>query len=176
MIAHSNIILLIAKGSSMTLWQRILTLIMLCSMTLMASADHKGHGEQGIEIKQAWARALPPVVPNGAAYLQLTNMTKKSDILESVTSDIAKHSMLHESYFDDEKVAMRHIDKLTVASKQTVVFKPGGYHIMLMGLKRPLTAGTSFNLTLHFKHAGAIITQVIVTEKAENAAEHHHHH
>jgi copper(I)-binding protein len=45
---------------------------------------------------------------------------------------------------------------------QTVTFTPGGTHIMLMGLKKPLAAGQSFPLTLTFTHAAPVTVEVKV--------------
>lgn len=153
-----------------------ISLIMALGLTFTSQAlafDHKYDDAPTMQIEQAWARALPPVVPNGAAYLNVKNNTDEDDVLEGVSSDIAKHSMLHESYFEDGKVAMRHVDNLTLLSGKSVEFKPGGYHIMLMGLKRALVAGQSFKVTLHFKRAGDVTTVVNI---AKSKTKHHSHH
>ena len=138
-------------------------------------ADKSKQQHTDIEISRAWARALPPVVPNGAAYFTLVNHSNKDIVLTGVSSDIAKHSMLHESYFDDDKVAMRHIEELVVSPHKSVTFKPGGFHVMLMGLKRPLTKGGEFTLSLLLKNGSKITTQVKIKDVA-SIKEHAHHH
>jgi len=154
-----------------------LSIIFMATSHVAIAYDHKSYDEQAMMIHHAWARALPPVVPNGAAYLQLHNMGTESDELMSVSASIAKHTMLHESYFEDSKVAMRHISSLVINAGKRVEFKPGGFHIMLMGLKEPLNEGTSFELILNFKKAGAIKTTVKVTkEMTKQANDHAHHH
>ena len=139
------------------------------------NAEKSKQQQADIEISQAWARALPPVVPNGAAYFTLVNHSNKDIVLTGVSSDIAKHSMLHESYFDDDKVAMRHIEELVVKPHKSVTFKPGGFHVMLMGLKKPLTKGGEFTLSLLFKNGSKITTQVKIKDAA-STKEHAHHH
>jgi len=155
----------------------LLSFAFIATSNLAMAFDHKAHDETVMMVSHAWARALPPVVPNGAAYLQLHNMATENDELIGVSASIAKHSMLHESYFDDGKVAMRHIEKLVIEAGKSVEFKPGGFHIMLMGLKKPLNDGTSFELALKFKNAGIIKSVVKVTKamtKPANAHKHHH--
>ncbi|WP_435276151.1 copper chaperone PCu(A)C [Psychrobium sp. nBUS_13] len=138
-------------------------------------ADKSKQQHSDIEISQAWARALPPVVPNGAAYFTLVNHSNKAIVLTGVSSDIAKHSMLHESYFDDGKVAMRHIEELVINPHKSVTFKPGGFHVMLMGLKKPLTKGGEFTMSFLLKDGSQITTPVKVKD-APSMKEHAHHH
>lgn len=154
------------------------------NLVLLSSAanahDHKTeHASEQVqhqlEFSNAWARALPPVVPNGAAYFTFTNHSKSAVVVTGVESDIAKHSMLHESYFDDGKVAMRHIDEIKVESHQSLIFKPGGYHVMLMGLKKPLAKGTEFLLTLTLKNGETLTTKVMVKDAPAMKGHAHRH-
>lgn len=151
----------------------VVVALALAVTTQSVAFEHQHGDSYTIAINQAWARALPPVVPNGAAYLTVTNNHDVSDTLEGVSSNIAKHSMLHESYFKDGKVAMRHLEQLPILAGQSIEFKPGGYHIMLMGLTRALVEGESFNVTLHFKNAGDITSEVTI---AKRKMTHNHHH
>jgi len=161
---------------------RGLQAIMLSSLVIATSAVAHNHNADknkqqhaNIEISQAWARALPPVVPNGAAYFTLVNHNNKEIVVTGVSSDIAKHSMLHESYFEDSKVAMRHIEELVVGSHKSVTFKPGGFHVMLMGLKKPLTKGGEFTMTLMLKD-GSEMTTLVKIKDAPMMKSHAHHH
>lgn len=164
------------KSFSMVRLSAIFSIIIMATINVANAHDHKGDDVPTVMIHHAWARALPPVVPNGAAYLQIHNVGTKSDTLLSVSTSIAKHSMVHESYFEDGKVAMRHINNLVVNAGESVEFKPGGFHIMLMGLKEPLNEGTNFELVLNFKMAGAVQTTVKVTKgMIEHAGGHDHH-
>lgn len=165
-----------SKVISMAKYFTFIAMALIAVINVANANDHKVDDESAMMIHHAWARALPPVVPNGAAYFQVHNVGDKSDTLVSVSASIAKRSMLHESYFEDGKVAMRHVHNLVVKAGQRVAFKPGGYHIMLMGLKQPLTEGSSFELILNFKVAGAIKTIVKVTKEMKEAAGGHQHH
>ena len=80
-----------------------------------------------------------------------------------VKSDVAKRVELHMVKMDDGVMRMRAAkDGVTVPANGSVELKPGGVHIMLMGLSRKLTPGQMFDLTLQFKHQGAVPIQVKV--------------
>jgi len=169
----------ISKISNVIKYSVIFSILIIGHVNTVSAHDHKKMNQvakqTSMVVTGAWARALPPVVPNGAAYLSLQNMENKQDTLLSIASSIAKHTMLHESYLDDDKVAMRHISQLNIEAGQQVEFKPGGYHIMLMGLKQPLSLGTTFNVTLKFEHAGLVEVPVTVIEKKPSKMTGHHH-
>lgn len=144
------------------------------NISVVHAGEHKHLNKSSIVIENSWARALPPVVPNGAAYLSIINHGK-SDRLLNVSSSIATNSMVHESYIADGQVSMRHIHGVDIANGQSVEFKPGGYHIMLMGLKSPLSVGTHFKVTLMFENAGEIEVNVPVLENKVTTQGNSHH-
>ena len=61
---------------------------------------------------------------------------------------------------------MRPVDAVAVAPDAPAVFQPGGYHVMIMGLKGPLKEGETFPLTLTFEKAGDVTVDVMVMKKA----------
>ena len=66
---------------------------------------------------------------------------------------------------------------LPLPANEHTELKPGGYHVMLIGLKQPLTAGSRFPLTLKFRHAPEQTVQVEVKSPSDEAGgDHHHHH
>ena len=48
---------------------------------------------------------------------------------------------------------------VVVPAKGKLEFKPGGYHVMLIGLKETLSEGKTFTLILHFKRAGKVVVK-----------------
>jgi copper(I)-binding protein len=68
------------------------------------------------------------------------------------------------------------VESLELPAGSNVKLQHGqGYHIMLLGLKKPLTAGDKFPMTLQFEKAGKLKIIVYVEEKsAQHGAEHHH--
>jgi len=116
-----------------------------------------------LEVSDAWTRATPAKAENGVAFL--TIRTPTPDRLVSVSSPMAKKAELHTMEMAGMVMKMRPLAGLDIPAGQPVTLKPGGEHIMLMGLNGPLREGQSFPLTLTFEKAGAREVTVAV-EKA----------
>ncbi len=108
----------------------------------------------GVRVSDPWARATPGRAPNGAAYLTLVNPGVGADRLVAVSTPAAEKAEIHEVIMEKGVMQMRPAGPLTIDAGKTVVLKPGGYHLMLMGLKQPLKAGDTLPLTLTFEKAG----------------------
>ena len=106
-----------------------------------------------LEVTNAWARATPAKAESGVAFL--TIRTSTPDRLVSVASPVAKKAELHTMEMAGMVMKMRPLAGLDIPAGQPVTLKPGGEHIMLMGLNGPLREGQSFPLTLTFEKAGA---------------------
>jgi copper(I)-binding protein len=109
----------------------------------------------------AWSRATAGTSAPGVAYLTITD-PGAADALISVNTPVAAKAALHESKTVNGIMSMSAVPSLPIAQGGSVTFAPGGYHIMLEGLKQPLKAGDHFPLTLVFEHAGAVTTNVEV--------------
>jgi copper(I)-binding protein len=118
--------------------------------------------ETSITPTEVWARETPPGSTNGAVYLTLTNRSKTPDRLTGISGDVATAIELHTMLMENNVMKMRRMDVLTVAPGTPVMLKPGGMHLMLIGLKQPLVAGHTFPLRLHFERAGDIPVEVSV--------------
>jgi periplasmic copper chaperone A len=116
-----------------------------------------------VEVNNAWAGATPGKSEIGAAYLTIQSPT--ADRLVSASSPVAKKAELHTMSMQDTVMKMRPITGLDIPAGQSVTLKPGGEHIMLMGLNQPLHEGQSFPLTLDFEKAGPR-TVTVTVEKA----------
>jgi copper(I)-binding protein len=113
-----------------------------------------------IHVDAAWARASAGMT--GAVYLTVKNDGDTPDKLLAVRAAPADSAALHEMKMDGEVMKMRPVLDLTVPAHGSVTLKPGGYHVMLMGLKERLKKGDSFPVTLIFEKAGDITAQVAV--------------
>jgi copper(I)-binding protein len=69
---------------------------------------------------------------------------------------------MHTMAMDGDVMTMREVDAVDLPAGQTVEFKPGGFHLMLMGLKAPLKLGDKFAMTLRFEKAGEVVITVHV--------------
>ena len=116
-----------------------------------------------IQVEQPWSRATPAGARTGAVYLTVTNKSHNGDRLLGVSSDVADKSQIHEMKVVDEIMEMREVSNgLPVPAGGSVVLKPGSSHVMLIGLKKPLTAGETIPLTLDFEKAGKVSITVPV--------------
>ena len=106
-----------------------------------------------VAISNAWARGTPGGAQIGAAYLTVQSPT--ADRLTGLSTPAAQKAELHTMTMDNGIMKMRPLDGLDLPAGQPVTLKPGGTHIMLMGLKAPLQAGQSFPMTLQFAKGGA---------------------
>jgi periplasmic copper chaperone A len=116
-----------------------------------------------IVIEDPYARATPGGAVTGAAYMTLDNKTNAADRLIGASSNVAAQVQIHEMSMLNGVMQMRQLaNGLPVPAGGSVALKPGGYHVMLIGLKKQLTAGETFPLTLTFEKAGNIFVAVPV--------------
>jgi periplasmic copper chaperone A len=137
-----------------------------CAALLIAFAIPalaQGAGDASIAVEQPWARATPAGAITGAAYMTLDNKSGTADRLTGASSDVAEKVQIHEMKVENGVMKMREVpDGLPIPAGGSVVLKPGSYHVMLIGLKKPLTAGEKIPLTLTFEKAGNISVTVPV--------------
>jgi hypothetical protein len=122
-------------------------------------------GAAPITVERAWARATPGNVTTGGAYMTLVDHGATSDRLVGVSTPVAGKAELHMSMQDGGIMKMHGIAGVTVEPGRSIELKPGGYHVMLLELSKPLKEGDSFPMTLMFEKAGSIQVMVKV-EKA----------
>jgi copper(I)-binding protein len=116
-----------------------------------------------LEIGQPWARATPPSAPAGGGFLTIKNTGSAADRLVAASSPAADMVQVHEMKMDGNVMRMREVEKgLEIPAGGSVTLAPGGYHLMMMGLKGPLKQGTSVPVTLVFEKAGKIDVQLSV--------------
>jgi periplasmic copper chaperone A len=115
----------------------------------------------GVEVQKAWARATPGGARTGAVYMTLT-AKGGSDRLVGVASPVAGEAQLHEMSMEGGVMRMRPLPAIELKAGVATVLKPGGMHVMLIGLKHPLARGDSFPLTLRFEKAGEQTVEVHV--------------
>lgn len=120
----------------------------------------------GVEKKQVTEEELVeervrPAASGGttAAYLSYTNNFDKPDTLISINSLVARETQVHESYeAEDGMVGMREQKEVIIPAGESVVFKQGGLHVMMMDLREDLNDGDSVLIELEWKLAGKVST------------------
>lgn len=128
-----------------------------------------------IAISGAFTRATLPNAPVAGGFLTLTNKGSTDDVLVSASSDVAEQTQIHEMAMDGNVMKMRQLtDGVALPAGESVALKPGGFHIMFMGLKAPLVEGESVEVTLNFAKAGSVAVSLAVGSAAATAPEEDH--
>lgn len=128
-----------------------------------------------VAVTDAWVRATMPGQKTSGAYLQIQSDADAR--LVGVSSPVAPRAEVHEMKMDGDVMRMRELKALDLPRGKPVVLEPGGYHIMLMNLKKPISAGESVPLTLVIESAGERQTVDVKAEaRAPGSAMQHHHH
>jgi periplasmic copper chaperone A len=130
----------------------------------VGAAFAQNHKVGDIEITDAWAPATTGAKPtNSAAYMSLVDQGSKPDELIAASSAVAQKVELHVFEVENGVYGMHRVDAIVIEpGAAATILRPGGAHVMLEGLKRPLRAGETFPLTLTFKNAGTLNLQVRV--------------
>ena len=92
------------------------------------------------------------------------NHGDKSDKLIGAKSTVAKMVEVHTHVHKDGVMSMQKVDSLEIPAGETVLFKPGGLHLMLMGLQQEMKEGNEFKIDLHFEKAGDVTINVKVRQ------------
>ena len=111
---------------------------------------------QNLRIEHPYARPTPPGARTGAAYFAIENRGRDGDRLVRVQTPLAGAAEIHSMSMEGNMMRMRAVSALDIAPHATTTLKPGGYHLMLVDLKRPLAVGDTVPLSLTFEKAGTI--------------------
>ncbi|HKI61947.1 MAG TPA: copper chaperone PCu(A)C [Mariprofundaceae bacterium] len=122
-------------------------------------------------VEDAWVRLVPPVAENTAAYMLLRNTGADDVKLTGITCSLAASAGLHGMRMDGNRMAMFPLQEVIVPAGAEVSFAPGGKHIMLMGLKRPLKAGDALEMVLQTS-AGETL-KILATVRDMRMGHHH---
>lgn len=142
--------------------------------------DHHHHAQPGDVKVNGMALTGPWTRPAsaggmGVGYVKITNEGSEPDMLLGASSDVAERVELHETTISADGVAsMKPVKQVEIAPGQSIELKPGGMHIMLIGLKDAIKDGV-VKLTLNFKKAGSIPVDLAVRTSAPAAGEEHKH-
>jgi periplasmic copper chaperone A len=142
---------------------------------VLAASDSHGHGHGAAHSAEVKAgdlviaaptiKATPPNAPVSGGYLAIRNDGKESDRLVSGSADFAGKVEIHEMVMDGDVMKMRPVEGgLEIPAGGMVELKPGGLHVMFMGLKEQMKPGEKRKATLVFEKAGAVEIEFDVME------------
>jgi copper(I)-binding protein len=158
---------------------RLGLLVLLVMVTVAACGAPAG---SSIEIEDVWARPAmamkettesseggagmgQPMPGTGAVFMLLRNRGLEADRLVGGQTDVANVVEIHETVMEGEVMKMQMLTNgLEVPAKGEVLLKPGGYHIMLIGMQRDLAVGDTFTLELQFEKSGILTVEPEVRE------------
>ncbi len=133
----------------------------ICAATAVYAADVK---VGSLTIEDVWARSAQTGQMTGA-FMRIQN-SGAADKIISASCDAAKATELHATQMSDGVMKMRPVSAMEIPAMGELSLKPGGYHIMLIGLNRPLVAGETLPIKVIFEKAGAVTLNAIIKDKA----------
>ena len=139
--------------------KKILLAAAVAAVFAISAARADSHGA-GVTITEPFARASAGNVRNGAAFMTLSS--GGGDVLLRAASDVARRTELHTVKMEDGVMRMRPVPDIALPRMEKVMLKPGGLHVMFMGLKAPLKQGENIDITLTFEKAGDVTVSVPV--------------
>lgn len=161
---------------------------LFAALLLVASLAACGDDASGpLTVGDVWSRATAGTQDTGVVYFTIEGGAEDDALTGvSVPVSVAAGAALHETVAADDGgmdhdmggstmaghdmggmgggMTMRAVAEVPVPAGDTVVFEPGGYHVMMLGLARPLVAGETFEATLRFAVAGEVTVVVEVRE------------
>ena len=121
-----------------------------------------------LEVGHPWSRATPPGAKVAGGYFSVTNNGSSPDRLLSISSENSDKAELHELGVNEGVMTMRPVSGgLEIPAGGKVALKPGGYHLMFIGLKRQPKQGEKFPATLTFEKAGSVTVEFAVEGMGE---------
>ncbi|MBW8294501.1 copper chaperone PCu(A)C [Sphingopyxis sp.] len=140
-----------------------ITLAAAAAVILAGAAPAETNRANTLVIKDGWTRETAQGQTAGGGFMVITNQSARADRLMTGSSTAAAEVQIHTVSMDGGVMRMRQLrDGLTIPANGAVTLKPGSFHIMLMGLKRPLQRGMTVPITLQFERAGSRIVRLAV--------------
>jgi periplasmic copper chaperone A len=128
-------------------WRHRVLVGLILALTPIAAATE----EAGVSVRDAWVREAPPGVAVMAGYMVLQNNTSRSQVLVAASSSAFETVMIHRAIVKDGMTGMEHAPQIELLPNASLLFAPGGYHLMLLNPKRTLHAGDRVDIYLKFR-------------------------
>lgn len=149
--------------------KKLLITAAFAAFTPLAAFAH-----DGVHADDAYAFATSAAAKTAAAYVEIENHGPATR-LTGAKSDVAAKTEIHISEMKDGVMSMSPAGEVELPVDGELELEPGGMHIMLMGLKAPLSTGQSFPVTLTFATGEEVEVEVMVRERGDEDARDHDH-
>lgn len=159
----------------MTTFTRVLATLFAIALSVNLALAH-GYKLGNLEIKHPWAKATVAGQPVAGGFMKIVNNGTEPDRLLTITSSVSDMIQVHEMKVEDGVMKMGEVpDGLEIAPGATVELRPGGLHVMFMGIQAPFKEGESVKAVLTFEKAGTIEVEfkVDAAKKGDDAHKHH---
>jgi periplasmic copper chaperone A len=127
-----------------------------------------------VEIAQPWIRATAPGAKTAAGYMTIRNKSAQPDRFVGGSSPVAAKVETHVHIKDGDILRMREVKGYDIPAKGSFELSPGGAHLMLVDLKRPLKEGEKVPLVLKFEKSGELKVDFEVRPLVSAHKEHSH--
>jgi copper(I)-binding protein len=148
----------------------LMTLLVAALYPVLAAAH--GYTAGDLQVRHPWARATPAGVAVAAGYLEIRNSGQQPDRVVGASTPAAERVEFHVQFQEGDVLKMREVKDFGVPARQRLTLRPGGSHLMLIGLKQPLVKGGRVPLTLRFERAGELQIELEV-QPVDSRKPHH---
>ena len=135
------------------------------ALAICAGAAWSHNVERGdIQVRHPWSRATAPGAKVAVGYMEIRNNGAQPERLLSATTSVAQRVEMHITQRDGEVMKMRQVKAFEIPARERYALRPGGSHLMLVDITRPLKKGERFTMTLRFERAGELELELEVQE------------
>lgn len=159
---------------SSIMFERSSRLAAICALTVACCALAPLAAAQQVQVRDAWARATAPGQKTAGVYLEIVSAADAA--LVGVHTARAGRAELHETRMENGVMRMRAVGKIALPAGKTVKLAPGGLHIMLTGLSRPLAEKETLPLEVTIESTGGVTSKLTVEVAVRGAGGHSHAH
>jgi copper(I)-binding protein len=131
-------------------------------------------GAQGITVQNAWIRGIPPSAKTTAAFMSIHNTGSDDAVLKSADCDVAEIIQIHTMEQVGEIMKMKEVSELRIPANGQAILAPKGYHLMLIGLTRPVKEGETILLSLNFTDGATVAVDAVVKKWGSMPPMSHH--
>jgi len=128
-------------------WRDPVFVCLISALSVVPAASE----EAGVSVRDAWIREAPPGMTMMAGYMKMRNNTSRPQFLVAAGSSGFESVMMHRTVVRGGMAGMAHLSQIELAPNGSLIFAPGGYHLMLMTPKRTLRAGDPVVINLEFR-------------------------